>query len=269
MFLPTRWPLPALLGWAAAWLLFSALRAVDVEAGWALTAAALLGAGLALLQAQRWRRLIVALGFPLSVLINGTGSAMPAWTWLLPLALLALVYPRRSWGDAPLFPSPAGALARLAELAPLPAGATVLDAGCGLGHGLRELRRAYPAARIEGIEWSGLLALLARLRCRWAHIARGDLWAQHWSRFDLVYVFQRPETMARIWVKAEAQLRPGAWLVSLDFAVPALQPLHALELGGGHRLWIYYKAAKTVQMQRSSPRERRHTQDRRFSADMG
>src|SRR6218665_1292685 len=198
----TRWPLPALLSWAAAWGLFVALQAAGLPPLIALIAAALVGAGLALLHEARWRRLIVAAGFPLSLLIADRSLGLPAWAWLLPLALLIVVYPRRSWGDAPLFPTPRAALQGLAALAPLAPGARVLDAGCGLGHGLRELHQAYPATRLEGIEWSGLLALLARWRCPWAKIARGDLWAQGWQGFDLVYVFQRPETMARVWAKA-------------------------------------------------------------------
>ncbi|MCV2359240.1 class I SAM-dependent methyltransferase [Paucibacter sp. TC2R-5] len=234
-----RWPLPALLSWAAAWASFTGLMAAGLTIGPAMSASALLGAGLALLHQARWRRLIVALGFPLSMLVVLRSAALPAWTWLLPLALLALAYPRRTWSDAPWFPTPQGALTALRKLAPLPANSAILDAGCGLGHGLRELHRAYPEARIEGIEWSGLLASLAALRCRWAKIHRGDMWAQDWAPFALVYVFQRPETMGRVWSKACRELPPTAYLVSLDFEISGQAPLATLALGRGHSLWVY------------------------------
>lgn len=234
-----RWPLPALLSWAAAWGLFIAARGAGLEAPAALAAAAFLGAALALLHDARWRRLIVALGFPLSLLITGLPAELPAWVWLLPLALLALLYPRRTWGDAPLFPTPRRALSQLAGLTPLPPGARLLDAGCGLGHGLRELHAAFPAAHIEGIEWSRPLALLARWRCRFARIHQGDMWAQDWRPFALVYVFQRPETMARVWAKACAEQAPGAWLVSLDFEVSGQAPIAHQALPRGHSVWIY------------------------------
>jgi hypothetical protein len=231
------WPLPALLSWGAAWLLFMALRPLGLLP--ALLAAAAAGLLLALLQSQRWRRIIVAAGFPLSLLFSGLAAAVPAWAWLLPLALLALAYPQRSWRDAPLFPTPKGALRTLAQLAPLPPGARVLDAGCGLGHGLRELHLAYPQACIEGVEWSGLLARLAAWRCPWATVRRGDMWADDWGGFDLVYLFQRPESMPQALAKARAELRPGAWLVSLDFEINELRPLAHLKLGGRHSLWVY------------------------------
>ena len=72
---------------------------------------------------ERLGRWMVAAGFPLSLLASGLGATLPAWAWLVPLGLLLLAYPQGSWRDAPLFPTPAGALDRLPALAPLPAGA--------------------------------------------------------------------------------------------------------------------------------------------------
>src|SRR6185369_12336878 len=92
----------------------------------------------------------------------------------------------------------------------LPPGASVLDAGCGLGHGLQALRAAWPQARVAGIERSGALAFLSRLRCPWARVERGDMWAASWAAHDLVYLFQRPESMARAFAKAESEMRSGS-----------------------------------------------------------
>ncbi len=234
-----RWPLPALLSWGAAWAVFTGLMAGGLDLGPAMLAAAMLGGALAWLHQARWRRLIVALGFPLSILLVMRSAALPAWSWLLPLALLALAYPRRTWSDAPWFPTPQGALSALPGFAPLPSQARLLDAGCGLGHGLQELRLAYPRASIEGIEWSGLLARLAAWRCPWAKIHRGDMWSQDWAPFDLVYVFQRPETMDRVWSKACREMSASACLVSLDFEIEGQKALAMLPLSRGHSLWVY------------------------------
>ena len=231
-----RWPLLALLSWAGCWGLFLALGP-RAGAPVALAAALLLGLALALVHAQRWRRLMVAGGFPLSLL--AAGASMPGWAWGLALAVLALAYPWRGWRDAPLFPTPHAALAGLPGQLPLPPGSRVLDAGCGLGDGLLALRRAYPKAQLEGIEYSRPLAWLARLRCPWARIRRGDMWAQDWRGFDLVYLFQRPESMAAAADKARRELRPQAWLVSLDFPLPGVVALAELETGTRHRVWVY------------------------------
>lgn len=238
----TTWPLPALLAWLAAWLLYSAALAAGLAAGPALAVGAALGAVIGWLQPQRWRRLIVALGFPASVLAlgwQGGQGVVGGLLWLLPLLILWWLYPRRSWSEAPLFPTPRGALAPLPSHAPLLPDARVLDAGCGAGDGLRELLLAYPAARVEGVEWSRPLAWLARWRVRGAAVRQGDLWADDWAPFALVYVFQRPESMPRVWAKACAELAPGAWLVSLDFTVPGVTAVASWQLAGGQFVWLY------------------------------
>ncbi len=233
------WPLPALFGWLLGWLVFHALDAVGAPPWLGLLAGGAVGLGLGLRARSRLRAVVLAGGFPASLLASGVAGALPAWAWLLPLALLWLLYPRRAWRDAPLFPTPTGALDRLPEPLPLPPGARVLDAGCGLGHGLRALRRAYPQARLEGIEWSWPLALLARLACPQARVQRGDLWAHSWAGFDLVYLFQRPESMPRALAKAGAEMRPGAWLASLEFEAARWQPEAVHRCPDGRPLWLY------------------------------
>jgi hypothetical protein len=233
------WPLPALLAWACAWALFAALAGLGVAPWLLLAMPSALAAVLALQGATRWRRGLVAAGFPLSLAVSGLASALPPWAWLLPLAALALVYPIRSWRDAPLFPTPKGALAGLSRYVPLSPAARVIDAGCGLGHGLRELRREYPQARLEGLEWSWPLVWTCRLRCRWALVQRCDIWAADWSDYDLVYLFQRPESMARAVAKASRELRQGAWLASLEFAATGLRPQAVHLCADARPLWLY------------------------------
>lgn len=202
--------------------------------------------GLALLPAMAlaltvqglWRRLFVLAGFPLALAISGA-AVLPPWAWLLPLTALLLLYPVRAWRDAPLYPTPLDALRDLPRYAPLPEGARLLDAGCGLGDGLRALRRAYPDAQLHGIEWSWPLRAACALRCPWASVRQGDLWQRDWSSYDLVYLFQRPETMPRAAAKAREEMPPGAWLVSLEFEAADLTATHVLRLSDGRPLWIY------------------------------
>ena len=233
------WPLPALLTWALAWALFAGLRLSGMGAAGAFVIA-LVAASLAAWTGRTpWRRLFMLAGFPLSLLVSGAAGAVPGWIWLLPLALLLALYPLGSWGDAPLFPTPTDALNGLADRAPLPDGAVVVDAGCGLGAGLIALHRQYPRAQIHGWEWSWPLTILCALRCRFARVRRADIWARDWSCCDLVYLFQRPESMPRAVEKAAAQLRPGAWLVSLEFEARDLKPQARLETVQGKPVWLY------------------------------
>jgi len=238
MALRWPWPLPALTAWAAAWLLFAALQRLHLPAAWALVLACALGTVASVLGGTWWRRGLIAAGFPLSLALTGAAS-LPAWAWLVPLALLLLVYPLNAWRDAPLFPTPPDALNDLPDGAPLEPGARVLDAGCGLGDGLIALRQAYPLAELEGLEWSRPLRWLCARRCPWARVRRGDIWQADWGGYQLVYLFQRPESMARAFAKAQGELAPGAWLVSLEFAVPGVPPHAQLQAPGGKPVWVY------------------------------
>lgn len=241
------WPAPALLSWAAAWALAWALRQAQAPLWAVLALPTAMGALLALwprVADTTWRRVFVAAGFPLSVLAMGQGGGLPAWVWLAPLALLLLAYPMRSWRDAPVFPTPHDALLDLPAHLPLPDGARILDAGCGLGDGLVALRRAYPHAQLQGVEWSWMWWAVCALRCPWARVRRGDMWAQDWSELDVVYLFQRPETMPRAWAKARQSMKPGAWLVSLEFAATdergrIVAPTAQFNLASGRPIWVY------------------------------
>ena len=131
-FLP--WPLPALLAWAAAWLAFVALQRAHLPAAWALVLACGLGTAASVLGGTWWQRGLIAAGFPLSLALTGA-AGLPAWAWLVPLALLLLVYP--------LLPLPRVIGADIAYAVPL----TLV---AGLGH-----------ASLGSVDWALLAQLLA------------------------------------------------------------------------------------------------------------
>jgi SAM-dependent methyltransferase len=232
-----------LLTWAFAWALFFVLRHFGAPTPIAVALPALLGAALSLTGGTRWRRIFIALGYPLSVLASGVAGDLPAWSWLLPLAVLLALYPLNAWRDAPVFPTPRGGLEGLAAMVPLPPGARIVDAGCGMGDALRELHAQYPQAQLEGWEWSWPLVLLCALRCRLsgvpATVRRADIWKADWSQYHLVYLFQRPESMARALAKAGAEMRPGSWLVSLEFSAGPVPGERQLPGMLGRPVWIY------------------------------
>ncbi len=233
------WPLPALLTWALGWMLFLSLREQGLgSAVLAGLAASAVAAGL--WPVGVWRKGLMVGGFATSLLLSGLAGSVPAVVWLLPLGLCVLVYPLQSWRDAPMFPTPANALTGLAAATALPSTPLrVLDVGCGMGHGLQAMKRALPAAGIEGIERSWPLWLACRLRCPWARVLQGDMWQHDWAPYRVVYLFQRPESMTRAMAKAEADMAPGSWLVSLEFAVPGRTADGQLTHLPGRPVWLY------------------------------
>lgn len=233
-----RWPLPALLAWAGTWLVFIQLLTPNLPVLPAVGIATAIGVLVSVLGGTFWRRLAIGAGFPLSLLLSGA-VALPAWAWLVPVALILLIYPMNAWRDAPLFPTPAKALVDLPLHIKLEDGAKLLDAGCGLGHGLAALHAAFPHAHCSGIEWSWPLRFAAALRCPWASIRQGDMWAADWRYFDVIYLFQRPESMPRAVAKAAAECQAGAWLVSLEFPALELVTVAVLQSVEGKPVWLY------------------------------
>lgn len=231
--------MPAVLVWLLAWGLFVVLRWGGTGLGWAAAAATAAGVGLAWRAPTRWRRLLMALGFPLSWAALAGQAGVPAWAWLLSAAVFLLLYPPSAWRDAPLFPTPRAAFDGLRDTLPLPPAAWVLDAGCGAGDALLALERAYPDARLHGVERSWPLRLWAAWRCRGARVRQGDMWATDWQPYALVYLFQRPESMPRAAAKARQELTEGAWLASLEFPVPDWAPTHIWACPDGRPLWLY------------------------------
>jgi len=247
------WPLPALIAWAAAWAFDWLAQWCGASATVAWILASVLGVGLSLIGSGWWRRLLIGLGFPLSVLISGAAT-LPAWAWLVPLVVLLVIYPIKAWRDAPVFPTPKGALCGLPDKVRLASGAQILDAGCGLGHGLIALRQAYPSARLHGQEWSWPLSWACALRCRWARVRRADIWRESWQGLDLVYLFQRPESMDRAAAKARAELQPGAWLVSLEFEARRWLPHARIHAPDGRPIWIYQSPLRPARPEARSQR---------------
>jgi SAM-dependent methyltransferase len=237
-----HWPWPALVVWVVAWSVHFYAKAQGWGLTWALVLPFSVGAWASVWAARRGqsraRQALLLVGFPLSWFLLAS-PAVPAWAWLLPLGALLGLYPLRSWRDAPVFPTPLNALRVLSAHAPLAAGARVLDAGCGAGDGLRALRRVYPDALLSGVELSRVLSWVARWRCPWARVKQADMWLLDWSSYELVYLFQRPESMERAGRKAQQELPPGAWLVSLEFPVPGLLPELNSPVEGERHVWLY------------------------------
>ena len=89
------------------------------------------------------------------------------------------------------------------------------------------------------MERSWPLRVVCALWCPWARVRQGDMWSHSWSGYDMVYLFQRPESMPRAVAKAQLELCAGAWLVSLEFEAPTLVAHDHYTAPGGKIVWVY------------------------------
>lgn len=241
---PLPSPLRAALGPQLAGLVAAALLVATVGApAWAL---ALVQGGVAatvaaVRGAPRWWWWI-HLGFgPLAWGAQQLG--WPAWAWGLAFVLAVLVFWRTDTSRVPLYLSNAVTVQALAALLP-PEPVTVADLGCGDARVLRQLARLRPDCQFVGWEHAPLTALWARLaslRQPQVRVVWGSFWDQPLQDYALVYAFLSPAPMPRLWDKAQAEMAPGAVLVSNSFAVPGQKPQRRVRVDDRRatELWVY------------------------------
>lgn len=229
--------LGAMLAGGLVWLLFPALVGQPLAlAGIQGLCAALVSH---LLRGPVWW-LPIHLGFmPLAVLALGLG--LPSWVWLAGFAVLLLVFWRTDRSRVPLYLTNAVASEAVAGLIPGEP-VSVVDLGCGDGGLLRRLARARPDCRFVGFEHAPLTWAWAWLGCRGLpniEIRFGDFWSHPLGGYALVYAFLSPVPMQRLWLKARAEMKPDALLVSNSFTVPDIEPESTVEVADARQTRLY------------------------------
>ena len=203
-----------------------------------LWAAVVLQAGLASLLGRRFGLtggwLLFQAGF-LPVALGLHLLALPAWLYLVAFFFVLLLNWNSFRHGVPLYLTSTSATRRLAELLHgRPAEFNFIDLGCGLAGSLCQLAHAFPRAQFTGVETAPLTFVFAWLRClprRNCRIRYRSLWTTPLAAYDVVYCFLSPLPMPALWQKAQAELKPGALLVSNTFGIPGVEPDQTIELG--------------------------------------
>lgn len=145
---------------------------------------------------------------------------------------------------APYVASPAKVVDRMLELANIRPGETVYDLGCGDGRILIEAAQRYKAKAI-GIEISPKLADEARAHVKRAGLSKqvqviqGDLLESDLSGADVVTIYLATSLNEELRPRLEKFLKPGARVVSHDYAVPGWKPTQVVEAEGRQKHMIY------------------------------
>ncbi len=196
--------------------------------------------------ARGW--LVFQAGF-LPVALGLHALALPAWLYLAGFFLVLLLNWNSFRHGIPLYLTSAPATRRLEELLRTqPVGFAFIDLGCGLAGPLCHLARVFPQAQFTGVETAPLSFVLAWLRSlprRNCRIRYRSLWTTPLAPYDVVYCFLSPLPMPALWTKAQAELRPGARLVSNTFGIPGVEPDQTIALGDWRntRLLVWEKRA--------------------------
>jgi predicted RNA methylase len=152
--------------------------------------------------------------------------------------------PRYANKLAPYVASPAHVVDRMLELASIKPGDTLYDLGCGDGRILIAASRQYQVKAV-GVEISPKLVERATssiekagLQNR-ARVIQGDLLDVDFSGADVVTIYLATSLNEQLRPHLEKYLKPGARVVSHDYAVPGWKPSKIDKIDGPHSHLIY------------------------------
>jgi cyclopropane fatty-acyl-phospholipid synthase-like methyltransferase len=154
--------------------------------------------------------------------------------------------PRYANKLSPYVASPTRVVDRMLEMASIKPGETVYDLGCGDGRILITAVERYKA-RAVGVEISPKLVAKANSAIDRAGIAsqarvmQGDLLAVDLTGADVVTLYLATQLNARLRPRLEKYLKPGARVVSHDYAVPGWKATKVDKTEGsqGHLIYLY------------------------------
>lgn len=217
----------------------SALAGFGIPVFWQMFAQGLVSAAITKFFNFGWGWVIGQfLAPPLVILALGLG--LPVWIYPVILILLVLIFWNVATNRVPLYLTNTETSAALSMLILNKKKVKFVDLGSGLGGTLRYLASQSPAARFYGVEsaplpfalsWClGKLSGKSNLEFRFR-----DIWKQDLSEFDVVYCFLSPVPMARLFAKAQEELKPGSLFISNSFAVPDHTPDKVVTVKDGRK----------------------------------
>lgn len=132
---------------------------------------------------------------------------------------------------------------RVGELLRLAPGEKFVELGCGNARVCRHIKAQQPQAEVVGVELSllqyGIGWLQNRLAGSGVKMKLENAFKHDLRGYDAVYVFLMPETYEKIRPKFEAELKPGARVVSYVWPIPGWEPTCVNELEGALKLYYY------------------------------
>ncbi len=177
-----------------------------------------------------WWRAIQFLFPPVLLLARQAADALalPPAAFLAIFLFMLLLYWSTFRTQVPYYPSGRGVWDEVARRLPADRPLRIVDIGSGLGGLVLALARRRPDCEVSGIELAPLPWLASLLRARIAgsraRFLRGDYESLNFGNFDVVFAYLSPAAMPRLWSKAAAEMRPGAVLLSYEFAIAGREP---------------------------------------------
>ncbi len=150
----------------------------------------------------------------------------------------------------PYVPTPLPVARKMLELAKAGPGDVLYDLGAGDGRIVVMAAKEFGVSRAVGVELRHDLAEEARKKVRElgledrVEIVEADMFSVDISEASVVTLFLLTSVNRRLRPKLEAELRPGARVVSHEFLIPGWKPLVTASVYDGvimHSIYLYVR----------------------------
>lgn len=162
---------------------------------------------------------------------------------ILIILLFSLAYAAGS--GAPWVPTFRRDIERVRRMLDLRDGETFVELGCGDGRVVLGVTKGT-LVRAVGVELSILQWVIAQVRRILARSGNtsfvlGNLFAYNLRDADAVYFFLIPETYEKLRPKLEAELKPGARVISFVWPIQGWTPVKIDVLEGASKIYLYVR----------------------------
>ena len=187
--------------------------------------------------------LLIQASFVPAVVLSFNLNITPV-LYLLAFVIFWLMFRDNTTERVPLYLSSTQTWECLSQSLPQDKPLRFLDAGCGLGGGIRHLARCHPGSTFYGVESAPIPYIYARIMARNipnCQVLWGNFRDLDFRNYDLVYAFLSPQPMPALWCKVRKEMRPGTRFISNSFSIPGFEPDSVLDVcdRGQSRLLIW------------------------------
>lgn len=165
--------------------------------------------------------------------------------WLAAFAVIASMAYGLITTRVPFVPVPRYVVEAVKTAMPLREGDVAYDLGSGDGRIVYGLAKAYPGARVIGVEKAPLPYLLSLIRSAFARRSNAKTLMKDFSKVSLtdathVYMYLFPEVVEMLKPKFEREFKPGVTVVSCDFPFKTKEPVDKKVIQGKASKYTLY-----------------------------
>lgn len=193
-----------------------------------------------LIRQPSWWMLIHLLFLP-SVFVFFT-FAIPAWIYLLVVAVMTLVFWGTIRGDVPLFLSSDEVAQTVCELLEKEKARKFADLGAGVGSVAQPIAQRFPNLQVDEWEHAPLPWLISQFRGRNLknyNSLRENFFNADFSEYEVIFAFLSPAVMPEVSAKIKREMKTGMLFISSSFPAPDWKPERVQRLNDFRKTVLY------------------------------